>query len=180
MQSVRRSWYTFVMDHRNRVREWLDNVRNAGFFPFEVSQPASTDSSLSGFGGNSYGRLHCGIAHTIDGREISIETIVDDTGSDYDFWIQRLVLGAVQSQLETDLTLPFTLNLTFEERSAEVLVEGTPVTFRGITGSGLDWHMRADIDSQTTVVIHGPAGSIAPTAIRRRGDFNLAGLEIDG
>lgn len=172
------------MNHRNRVREWLDIARNAGFFPFEVSQPASTDSSLSGFGGNSYGRLHCGLSHTIDGCEISIETIVDDsvddTGSDYDFWIQRLVLGAVQSQLETDLTLPFTLNLTFEERSAEVLVEGTPVTFRGITGSGLDWHMRADIDSQTTVVIQGPAGSIAPTAIRRRGDLNFAGLEIDG
>ncbi len=172
------------MDHRNRVREWLDNARNAGFFPFEVSQPASTDSSLSGFGGDSYGRLHCGIAHTIDGCEISIETIVDDsvddTGSDYDFWIQRLVLGAVQSQLETDLTLPFALNLTFEERSAEVLVEGTPVTFRGIIGSGLDWHMRADIDSQTTVVIQGPAGSSAPTAIRRRGDLNLVGLDIDG
>jgi hypothetical protein len=92
-------------------------------------------------------------SHTINGDEISIETVVgEDPGYDHDFWTRRLALGAVQSQLEHDLTLPFTLHLTFEEQSAEVLVDGNPVTFRGIGGGGLDC---------------------------RRKDLNIAGLVLD-
>lgn len=166
------------MGHESYARGWADSARRAGFLPFEVVHPEPTETRVSGHGGGSNGRLHCAIAHTIDGEEIFIQTIVgDDPDADDDPWTRREILGVVQSLLEGEVTLPFRLDLTFQERSVEVLVDGVSVTFKGIEGAGLnEWQLRADIDPRTVVVIQGRTGSSAPTAIRRRQDLRIGYL----
>ena len=169
------------MDHLSYRRRWLDRAGSAGFLPFEVVDPEPTETYCSGLGGGSDGSLHCTISHAIDGEEIFVETIVgDDPGTDDDSRTRNEVLVVVQSILEGDVSLPFRLDLTFEEQSVDVFVDGVSVTFTGIVGDGLDeWRLRGNIDSRTTVVIQGRAGSSAPTAIRRRPDLRIAGLMVD-
>lgn len=166
------------MDHERYVSEWLERARATGFLPFAVSHPEPTDTSLAGFGGGSSGNLHCGIAHRIDGDEIFVETTVgDDPGQDDDSWIRHAALVAVHSRLEGELTLPFTLQLTFEEQTAEILVDGVPVRFRGIVVDGQDeWRLRAFIDARTAIDISGRVGTNPPIAIRRRHDLDFIGL----
>ncbi len=172
------NWYTCVMDHESYAHDWLVAAQGAGFLPFEVVQPAPSSSSSAGFGGGSSGRLHCDIAHIIGGDEIFIGTTIgEDPSVDNDSETRRTILSGIESLLEGGVALPFTLHLTFEERTVDILVDGVPVTFRGIVGSGLDeWLLRADIDPGTTVSIQGRTGSSAPTAIRRRPDLRINGL----
>jgi hypothetical protein len=169
------------MGHESFLRDWLDAAGTAGFLPFEAVHPSPTSSSLSGLGGGSNGGLHCEIAHVINGEEIFIDTRVeDDPAIDDDWWTRREILGVVQSLLEGDVTLPFTLHLTLEEQTVDVLVDGVAVTFRGIAGDELEeWRLRANVDHRTVVVIQGRKGSSAPTAIGRRQDLNIGELATD-
>lgn len=169
------------MGHQSFVREWLDAAGSAGFLPFEVIHPLPTSSYLAGLGGGPNGGLHCEIAHIIDGEEIFIDTRVeDDSAIDDDSWTRREVLGAVQSLLAGDVSLPFTLNLTFEEQTAYVLVDGVSVTFRGIVGTGFEeWRLRADIDRRTVVIMQGRTSVSAPTAIGRRQDLSIVEPAMD-
>lgn len=175
------AWYICVMEHESYPNEWLQRAKGAGFFPFEVAQPEPTDTSLSGLGGGSSGGLSCDLAHTIDGDEIFIETAVgDNSGRDKDSCTRRAVLNVVQSRLEGDVTLPFTLHLAFDEQTMEILVDGLPVTFWGITVEGLDeWRLQAFIDPGTVVSISGRTGTSPPIAIRRRQNLSIAGLITD-
>ncbi len=175
------AWYICVMEHESYESDWLERAKGAGFLPFEVAHPEPTHTSFGGFGGGSNGSLHCDIAHTIDGDEIFIATAVGDhSGRDNNSCIRGAVLDVVQSRLEGDVTLPFTLHLTFDEQTVEILVDGVPVRFWGIVCEGLDgWGLQAFIDPRTVVGISGPAGSSPPIAIRRRQDLSIAGQITD-
>lgn len=166
------------MDHERYVSEWLERARATGFLPFEVAHPEPTETSLSGLGGRSDGNLHCGITHRIDGDEVFVETTVgDDPGQDDDSCIRHAVLVAVHSRLEGELTLPFTLQLRFEEQTVEIPVDGVPVRFWGVMVEGQDeWRLRAFIDARTAIDISGRVGTNPPIAIRRRHDLDIIGL----
>jgi hypothetical protein len=90
------------------------------------------------------------------------------------------VLDAVHSRLERDVTLPFTLHLTLEEQTVEILVDGVPVTFWGVAVEGSDeWAFHAFMDDRTVVGISGRTGTSPPIAIRRRHDLDIIGSAIE-
>ena len=69
------------------------------------------------------------------------------------------------------------MQLTFEEQTVEILVDGVPVRFWGIVVEGSDeWALRAFIDARTVVDISGRIGTNPPIAIRRRHDLDIIGL----
>ncbi len=164
------------MAHENYDSEWLAAAHATGFVPFEVAEPLPTTSWVCGFG-RSGGGLSLEVAHNIDGEEIVVETAVGDVPSPDDSEIRDAVLRSVESVLENGVTLPFTLHLTFEHREVDIMVDGAPVTFRGVTGTGHEeWQLRADVGDGVTVKIQGRTGCDPPTKLRRRSDLEIAGL----
>ena len=120
--------------------------------------------------------LHIDFTYLVDGHELAMGTA---TGVPDDFDAldpRQTVFEVAESMLVKPLVFPFTLTARFDLREIEVMVDGSPVVFKGIVAERMDgWTVSARVDHDTVVTIRG-SGDVVPIEIRRRYDLAINGL----